>query len=122
MKLIRDRVPVDDGGWLVGHVQGDERIADLFAKLHEEADKVRGGVAGRRRVAGVRAGRLLGVLLLLAEGVGIPWRAVRQARWQKFRERGAFMMGRPYEAPSAAGYSSSGEALAFSHVCTSAQR
>jgi hypothetical protein len=41
IKLIRDRVPVDDSGRLVGHVHGDERIAYLFAKLHEETDEAR---------------------------------------------------------------------------------
>jgi predicted house-cleaning noncanonical NTP pyrophosphatase (MazG superfamily) len=96
-KLIRDRVPVDDGGREVGRVDGDERVVYLFDKLGEETlEAWHAWRDGDDKLVGELAD-CLEVLLALAEDAGIPWGAVEAARRAKHRERGGFALGRLYE-------------------------
>jgi predicted house-cleaning noncanonical NTP pyrophosphatase (MazG superfamily) len=81
--LIRDRVPVDDGGRLVGHVHRDERIAYLFAKLHEEADEAREAWLAGGEGLEFELADCWEVLLALAEATGVGRREVYHARQRK---------------------------------------
>jgi predicted house-cleaning noncanonical NTP pyrophosphatase (MazG superfamily) len=122
VKLIRDLVPVDDGGREIGRAEGRERVARPFDKLHEETGEAHEAwLLDDPGLVGELAD-CLEVLRALAAGVGIPWSAVEAARRVKHRERGGFTRGRLYEAPPTAGrYPSSGR-CASSHACTSDHR
>jgi predicted house-cleaning noncanonical NTP pyrophosphatase (MazG superfamily) len=97
IKLIRDRVPVDDGGQVVGHVHGCERVVYLFSKLEEEILEAWHAWRDGDKGLVTELADCLKVLLALAEGTGIGWAAVDSARQRKALERGGFTLGRLYE-------------------------
>lgn len=99
IKLIRDRVPVNDGGREVGQAQERERIAYLFDKLHEEANEAAEAWLLEDGGLVTELADCWEVLLALAEATGIGWPAVNNARQTKVLERGSFTLGRLYEAP-----------------------
>jgi predicted house-cleaning noncanonical NTP pyrophosphatase (MazG superfamily) len=97
VKLIRDRVPVDDGGQEIGRVEGRELLLRLFDKLQEETLEAWHAWRDGDDELVVELADCLEVLHALAEGAGIPWGAVEAARRAKHRERGGFALGRLYE-------------------------
>lgn len=97
IKLIRDRVPVDDGGREFAAVQGSGRIAFLFDKLHEETSEASEAWSAGDDGLVTELADCLEVLLALAEATGISEGAVEAARQAKLRERGGFTLGRLYE-------------------------
>jgi len=74
-------------------VQGDERIAYLLDKLHEEADEAREAWLADDEGLVTELADCWEVLLALAEGTGIGWTAVYNARQAKLLKRGGFTQG-----------------------------
>ncbi|GAA2115250.1 nucleoside triphosphate pyrophosphohydrolase [Kitasatospora saccharophila] len=91
-KLVRDRIPEiirAAGGEPQVHVaDGDEYLARLEAKLHEEADEVRAAASAPEALE--ELADLLEVLRALAEAHGADFSRVEEIRRRKAEERGGF--------------------------------
>jgi predicted house-cleaning noncanonical NTP pyrophosphatase (MazG superfamily) len=103
VKLIRDLVPVDDGGTELERTDGTLRELLLSQKLEEEAGEVRlaldafyGGRGSATAIAEELAD-VCEVVRALAE-IRVPggWDEVERVRERKLAARGGFRLGRRY--------------------------
>jgi predicted house-cleaning noncanonical NTP pyrophosphatase (MazG superfamily) len=109
-KLIRDLVPVNDGGCEMEPAEAPLRELLLTQKLEEEAEEVRGAVDAFHRGAGdsfdvaEELADVLEVVHALAE-LRVPGglATVEHVRARKLRERGGFTLGRTYTPAATSG-------------------
>jgi predicted house-cleaning noncanonical NTP pyrophosphatase (MazG superfamily) len=99
-KLIRDRVPVDDGGREGARAFGNEYSGLLLDKLVEEAEEARGAfVEGTPERMAEELADVLEVLQAAAVHLSGGWGHVLHLQALKHARRGGFTLGRTYHYP-----------------------
>lgn len=92
-KLIRDKLGPKEGR-VMYQVDKETHIALLVAKLHEEAQEIAEDCTDVYEYAD-----LLTVLESLASVCGVGWDKVLEAKFEKAKEKGAFLSGKVMHVP-----------------------